>query len=153
MRSEESGEMTKVTLWTRILRRLGIGRGSNAPSQAAPGVVRGQSGTIEWEALLREGGVSEAVLPGLSVRLDALHRELGEHAAVPLLRAALAAHEAQMEARSHLERNLHEAREVERLLGAFSGELEKLDEVLEVLGAYAQRMRAKPAARTRQTLH
>ena len=56
-----------------------------------------------------------------------------------------------MEAR--VERSLRDVREVERLLGAFSGELEKLDEVLEVLAAYAQRMRPQPAKRERRTLH
>ena len=46
-----------------------------------------------------------------------------------------------------------ESEKVERLLGAFSGELEKLDEVLEVLAAYAQRMRAQPRRKSRHTLH
>ena len=40
-----------------------------------------------------------------------------------------------------LEDSYRELREMERLMGAFSGELSKLDEILEVLAAYARRMR------------
>ncbi len=52
-----------------------------------------------------------------------------------------------------VQRSARDVREVERLLGAFSGELEKLDEVLEVLSAYAHRMRSKPSKSPRRTLH
>jgi hypothetical protein len=44
-------------------------------------------------------------------------------------------------------------REVERLMGAFSGELGKLDEVLEVLAAYARRMRDTSRSSSAGTLH
>ncbi len=50
-----------------------------------------------------------------------------------------------------------EVREIERMMQAFAGELAKLDESLEVLSAYVQRMRKRPAAefaeRGSQTLH
>ena len=42
--------------------------------------------------------------------------------------------------------SVRELREVERMMGAFSGELSKLDEVLEVLAAYVQRMRSSGAS-------
>jgi hypothetical protein len=45
---------------------------------------------------------------------------------------------------SGLSRNLHDLQETERLMGAFATELEKLDEVLEVLSAYLRRMRSLP---------
>lgn len=52
-------------------------------------------------------------------------------------------------------------REIERMMEAFSGELHKLDESLELLSAYVQRMRKKPQPappaeavnRGRHTLH
>jgi hypothetical protein len=43
--------------------------------------------------------------------------------------------------------------EVERLMGAFSGELAKLDEVLEVLAAYVRRMRSTNADEVERTIH
>ncbi|MDP6977356.1 MAG: hypothetical protein QF570_01995 [Myxococcota bacterium] len=52
-----------------------------------------------------------------------------------------------------------EVREIERMMQAFAGELRKLDESLEVLSAYVQRMRKRPdpprepAERVRRTLH
>jgi hypothetical protein len=69
------------------------------------------------------------------------------------LRAASVAFQVQAGAHSHVERSMRDVREVERLLGAFGGELKKLDEVLEVLAAYAQRMREKPAKSANRTLH
>lgn len=48
-------------------------------------------------------------------------------------------------------------REIERMMQGFAGELEKLDESLEVLSAYVRRMRKSPAAeleaRGAKTLH
>ncbi len=107
----------------------------------------------EWEARLTEEGVSEEWASRLAHRLESLHLEAGRGSAMTLIRAAAAAVEVQAEAHAHVERNMRDVKEVERLLGAFSGELEKLDEVLEVLAAYAQRMRNNPAKKPRHTLH
>ncbi|MBJ22355.1 MAG: hypothetical protein GY910_15385 [bacterium] len=107
----------------------------------------------EWEAHLADAGVSDEWTPRLARRLEDLHRELGSGSAQPLIRAAAAAVDVQAEVRASVERNMRDVTEVERLLGAFSGELEKLDEVLEVLAAYAQRMRNKPAKKPRHILH
>ena len=53
--------------------------------------------------------------------------------------------------------NHEQVREIERMMQAFSGELTKLDESLEVLSAYVRRMREQPAAKRRKvgskTLH
>jgi len=107
----------------------------------------------EWEERLTDEGVSAEWAPPLARRLEGLHHEMGRGSATTLIRAAAAAVEVQSEARAYVERNMRDVKEVERLLGAFSGELEKLDEVLEVLAAYAQRMRNKPAKKQRHTLH
>jgi hypothetical protein len=107
----------------------------------------------EWEARLVEEGVSSEWALQLARKLEPLHHELGYSSAATLIRAATAAVEVQAEAHAYVEWNMSEVREVERLLGAFSGELGKLDEVLEVLAAYAQRMRTKPAKKAAHTLH
>ncbi|MFK7895869.1 MAG: hypothetical protein AB8G23_08545 [Myxococcota bacterium] len=113
----------------------------------------------EWESRLIEEGVSSEWAPGLAARL----MEISEAAeggalnhtlpAAALIQGAVAATELQADAKATVERNMRDVREVERLLGAFSGELEKLDEVLEVLSAYAQRMRAKPGQTVKRVLH
>lgn len=107
----------------------------------------------EWEARLVEAGVSIEWAAKIADRLSPSHADLGRGSAVALIQGAVVAVEVQAAAHADVERNMRDVREVERLLGAFSGELEKLDEVLEVLGAYAQKMRSKPARPSRRTLH
>ena len=46
-----------------------------------------------------------------------------------------------------------ELRQLERLMGWFATELRKLDEVLEVLAAYARRMRSSASDGGKQLLH
>jgi len=50
-------------------------------------------------------------------------------------------------------RNAKELKEVERLMGAFAGELTKLDEVVEVLAAYVRRMRSSTPRTIERVLH
>jgi len=107
----------------------------------------------EWQERLIEMGVSEPWASRLAERLTPAYLELGPGSAAALLEGASRTFAAQADEQALVERNLREVKEVERLLGAFSGELEKLDEVLEVLAAYAQRMRSKPAKSTRRVLH
>ena len=113
----------------------------------------------EWESRLVEEGVSSEWAPRLAARLlgvfeASAHGPAQHHLpAAALIQGAVEAVELQAEAKASVDRNMRDVREVERLLGAFSGELEKLDEVLEVLAAYAQRMRAKPARTAKRVLH
>jgi hypothetical protein len=108
----------------------------------------------EWEARLAAAGVSTEWATRLAPGLAASQAELGRGSSSALIRGAALAVALQAESQAEAERNLRDVREVERLLGAFSGELEKLDEVLEVLAAYAQRMRPQaPAGTSRRTLH
>jgi len=111
------------------------------------------STAMDWEQELIDAGVSPHWAPRLATRLEGLDGEFGQDSRAALLRAATVAVEVQSDVQADVERNLRDVREVERLLGAFTGELEKLDEVLNVLGAYAQRMRSQPVKRARQTLH
>ena len=117
------------------------------------GVQREPRTVEDWEARLVECGMSNDSASLLAEQLVPAHAELGRGSAEALLLGATLTVEAQAHERAGVERNLRDVREVERLLGAFTGELEKLDEVLEVLAAYAQRMRAKPSRPTGHTLH
>ncbi|MEM9174673.1 MAG: hypothetical protein AAGC67_05525 [Myxococcota bacterium] len=135
--------------WSRLFGRRESGTRADAArrGQSAPRRLE------DWEARLVEEGVSQEWAPRLARRLEALHREADAGTAHALIQGAVAATEVQAEAHAWVERNMRDVKEVERLLGAFSGELEKLDEVLEVLAAYAQRMRTKPNRKPRHTLH
>ncbi len=107
----------------------------------------------EWETRLIEQGVSKELAARLAPRLESAHRQFGRGSATALIRGAALAVEMQSRETAKVQRSARDVREVERLLGAFSGELEKLDEVLEVLSAYAHRMRSKPSKSPRRTLH
>lgn len=60
---------------------------------------------------------------------------------------------AQSTVAKELARSSTELQEMERLMGAFAGELSKLDEVLEVLAAYLRRMRTTSPPSGSQILH
>lgn len=95
----------------------------------------------DWEGRLVAAGVDREWASRLAPRLAESRHALGRGSSSALIRGAALAITLQSEAQSQVERSLKDVREVERLLGAFTGELAKLDEVLEVLAAYAQRMR------------
>jgi hypothetical protein len=118
------------------------------------GRARAEPRTAEdWEARLIEAGVPDETAPEIAAQLAPAYVVLGRGSAAALLRGATLTVEVQAGERAGVERSMRDVREVERLLGAFSGELEKLDEVLEVLAAYAQRMRSKPSKPAGRTLH
>ena len=124
--------------WERDESHGSVRAGSNV-DQADPISLK------DWEKRLIQLGVSEAWALRLAEKLIPAQRKLGLGSASALILGATITFGAQAEQQASVDRNLREVKEVERLLGAFSGELEKLDEVLEVLAAYAQRMRTKPA--------
>lgn len=131
-------------------------RSSSAMSVAGP---PRPNKTEDWEARLLAAGLSREWSTRFAKQVGAAAIELTPEAEAGLVQGFVLAMEAQAATFSEMERGMRDAREVERLLGAFSGELEKLDEVLEVLAAYAQRMRAKPEAaaprakKARRVLH
>lgn len=135
--------------WSRLFGR----KEGGAPAAGARRAHLEPRRLEDWEARLVEEGVAEEWAGRLARRLEAQHRDQGAGSAEALIRGAVAAAAVQSEAHAWVERNMRDVKEVERLLGAFSGELEKLDEVLEVLAAYAQRMRTKPNRKPRHTLH
>jgi len=136
-------------LWTRWTGTSARGdRSASADGRIVP-----SDRLAVWEDRLVDHGVSAEWAGRLAARLAPLEGELGGRAADAMLLGASLAVEVQAEVQADIERNLRDVREVERLLGAFSGELQKLGEVLEVLSAYAQRMRAQPGKPDRRTLH
>ena len=130
-----------------IARRKGMRRAANAGIREEPTTIE------DWEARLVAREISAEWATRLAVQLAAAHRDLGRGSAAALIEGAKLTTEIHAGEQADVERNMHDVREVERLLGAFSGELEKLDEVLEVLAAYAQRMRTKPSKGAPRILH
>lgn len=136
------------SIWRRWRRGPGVGTAAKAPVRRDPRKLE------EWEARIAAAGVAREHAVRLAPGLAAAQRELGRGSASALIRGAALAAALQADSQAQADRSLRDVREVERLLGAFSGELEKLDEVLEVLAAYAQRMRPQtPVGTTRRTLY
>ena len=151
---------TMAWIWS-ILRR-GERRAAQAAEASGPPAEKAPDSIEEWEARLVDEGVSTEWAGQLAERLDPALRAFSDAApastdsgaaAEALIRGAAVAVEMQADVYADVERSMRDVKEVERLLGAFSGELEKLDEVLEVLAAYAQRMRNKPVRTPSRTLH
>ena len=88
-------------------------------------------------------GVADELRDELSRRLEALSNYLSEDAydaALAGVARADALHREGAEAQRHRARDLGE---IQRLLGAFSEEMRKLDEALQILSTYVQRMRSR----------
>ena len=79
--------------------------------------------------------------------------ELGAEAYDSLIQGVVLAYGVQADSDHEMAHNACEVREIERMMGAFAGELSKLDETLEVLAAYLGRMRTSTHAQSKRTLH
>lgn len=99
------------------------------------------------DALLSRG-VARELSDTLSARLEARFASLDSQSRDVVLDAVAMSFVLQQEKSRELARNLKGLKEVERMMGAFSGELSKLDEVLDVLSAYVRRMRSTGSAET-----
>lgn len=112
--------------------------------------------SLDRAAIKREldaRGVPIELCDLLSQRIEARGSEGTEQSRRVLLDGIALAFGVQQEVTGELSRNLRGLREVERLMGSFSGELSKLDEVLEVLAAYVRRMRSTKPEEPRRVLH
>jgi hypothetical protein len=96
-------------------------------------------------------GVGEGVREELSRRLEALARNLSEDAYDAALAGVALAHAVHREGEDALRKSVRDLQEVQRLLGAFSDEMRKLDDALQILSTYVRRMRsrAQPAERAK----
>jgi hypothetical protein len=105
-------------------------------------------------AALEHRGVEHEFSAELSDRLRPALAVLEGESSEALLDGVAMAFILQQEKNERLARSLEGLKEVERMMGAFSGELSKLDEVLEVLSAYVRRMRTSgPSEQPDRTLH
>jgi hypothetical protein len=104
---------------------------------------------------LETRGVAADFAASLAVQLEPRMSALDAAARTAMLDGVALALDLQRETGRDLARSLRGLKEVERMMGAFSGELSKLDEVLEVLAAYVRRMKTSGASSPEQnrTLH
>ena len=133
--------------WRKSHGRTGASDGS---ADADPGAA------IEPSVLRRElerRGVPEEFSLALAERAAGYASSGGPAAVRAVVDGMSIAFEIERSTREQLTRNLRGLREVERMMGAFSGELSKLDEVLGVLAAYVRRMRSSGVAEPDCTLH
>jgi hypothetical protein len=94
-------------------------------------------------------GVGEELRDALCRRLEPIAPTLSEDAYQAALAGIAAANDVHRVGEAALERSMGDLREIQRLLGAFSDEMRKLDEALRVLSTYVQRMRTKSSAPVR----
>ena len=96
-------------------------------------------------------GVDEEVREELARRLERLAHRLSPDAYDAALAGAALAHGMHREGEEVLRRSVRDLHEIQRLLGAFSEEMRKLDEALQILTTYVKRMRsrARPGDRSR----
>ncbi|RIL06497.1 MAG: hypothetical protein DCC71_06760 [Proteobacteria bacterium] len=106
------------------------------------------------QADLERLGVPKPLREALGQRLADLAADLPEDAYRAALAGVAAAHDVHRLGEESAQRTLRDYQEIQRLLGAFSGEMKKLDEALRVLAAYVQRMRSRAQAADRaDTVH
>jgi hypothetical protein len=99
-------------------------------------------------------GVGAELRDALCRRLEAIAATLSDDGYQAALAGIAAANEVHCVGEAALERSMGDLREIQRLLGAFSDEMRKLDEALRVLSTYVQRMRTKTSAPARpRTVH
>jgi hypothetical protein len=118
-------------------------------TKPAPSLCEGE----QIERALEQRGIQAELRPLLAKRLEAALGDHGEVSRAAMLDGVGMALGVQSEVSLELSRSLRGLRELERLMGAFSGELSKLDEVLEVLAAYVRRMRSSKPEEADRVLH
>lgn len=120
------------------------------PSVSAGGAV----GRDRIRTDLERRGVLPEVSERLSLRIEERALALAPDAYEILLDGVAAASGLRDEGDQEMTQHLRDLNEVERLMGGFSNELAKLDEVLEVLAAHLRRLRAStPSSEVDRTLH
>jgi len=108
----------------------------------------------EVQSALEAHGISHEFSARLAEQLEPRIAKLDAPAArAAMIEGVALALDLQQETNHDVARSLRGLKEVERMMGAFSGELSKLDEVLEVLAAYVRRMKTSGATDPSRTLH
>lgn len=102
---------------------------------------------------LEDRGITGGEAARLAEALTARLLERGPEGYEDLVAGAQMVSQVRLDLSSDLADSHRELRQLERLMGGFATELRKLDEVLEVLGAYMRRMRDSASDNGRETLH
>ena len=127
------------------------GNEASAISSATPREAARVRDRIRSE--LEQRGVSPELAGALALRLEQVVTALGVSGCQAVCAAALAASDAPCAPPALLTRSAHELDEIQRLMGAFVGELRKLDEALQLLATYLARIRDQAKGAVRQTVH
>ena len=127
-------------------------RWSRKPKAAANRDGRAESGE-EIRKALTQRGLPDLLAGMLAERASEQAVRLESPAREAFLDGIVLAFSLQESAGAALARNLQGLREVERIMGAFSGELGKLDEVVGVLNTYIHRLKNSSQEEDGRTLH
>ncbi|HTF34383.1 MAG TPA: hypothetical protein VK714_11910 [Myxococcota bacterium] len=102
---------------------------------------------------LEQRGVSPELAGALALRLEQLVTAFGVSGCQAVCAAALAASDTPRALPAALARSPSELDEIQRLMGAFVGELRKLDEALKLLATYLARIRDQAKGAVPRTVH
>ena len=109
------------------------------------------SDSIESE--LVERGLDEAFAREIAERLAPIAEELPEFQFDAVLSGVVLAFGVHRRCLEALQKTTRDLDEMQQLLGSFGGELQKLDEALELLSAYAARLKVQTKPEGDPTLH
>lgn len=107
---------------------------------------RSESAARERDTIRRDLerlGVADGVREELSRRLEALARNLSDDAYDAALAGVALAHALHREGEDALRKSVRDLHQLQHLLGAFSDEMRKLDDALQILTTYVRRMRSR----------
>lgn len=127
------------------------GNEASSPSSVAARAASQVRDRIRGE--LEQRGVSPELAGALALRLEQLVTALGVSGCQAVCGAALAASGTPEALPAPPARNANELDEIQRLMGAFVGELRKLDEALQLLTTYLARIRDQTKGTAPGTLH
>jgi hypothetical protein len=119
--------------------------------RAPPG--RGRERRAGIQAELERRGLSTAFARALCAKLEPFVADLAAEQLEAVLSGAALAYGVHRRAVESFRRTARELDEVETLLGSFAQELHKLDEAVEILAAYAVRLRHHTAPPPGRVLH
>lgn len=128
-------------------------RGSPQNSGEQRRKIQAEQRAGDLQTALEARGISTDFSGRLAEQLEPRLSKLDAHARAAMIEGVSLALDFQHETTHDVARSLRGLKEVERMMGAFSGELSKLDEVLEVLAAYVRRMKTSGAPDQGRTLH
>jgi hypothetical protein len=107
----------------------------------------------EIRSELERRGVSDGFARAVTAQLEPFVAELPREQYDAVLSGVALAYGAHRRAVEAFRRTASELDEVQHLLGSFAGELRKLDEAVEILAAYAARLRHHTAPTPPRTIH